>query len=67
MNTIMLMPFSLKIIYGLIADNLVIFGSRKKAFFIIGGLSQFVALQLIFWINFKTHWPMVIAITIVNT
>ena len=35
------LPWSLKIIYGLISDNVPIFGSRRKSYLIIGALLQF--------------------------
>lgn len=38
------MPWSLKIFYGLISDNLPIFGSRRKSYLIIGSLLQFVTM-----------------------
>lgn len=43
--------------YGLIADNVQIFGSRKRVFFVIGGLLQVVAMQLLFWVEFKNPGP----------
>ena len=38
------LPWSLKIFYGLISDNLPIFGSRRKSYLIIGALLQFVTM-----------------------
>ena len=35
------LPWSLKICYGLISDNIPIFGSRRKSYLIIGALLQF--------------------------
>ena len=38
------LPYAIKIVYGLIVDNVVICGSRKKAFIIIGSLMHFISL-----------------------
>jgi MFS family permease len=40
------MPWSLKFIYGAMADSISIFGSRKKAWLIFWGLFQTVALSI---------------------
>jgi len=42
-----ILPWSFKIIYGLIADNIPIFGSRRKCYLIINGLSQFLTLFIL--------------------
>ena len=44
-------PWTIKILYGIISDNLVIFGSRKRSYIIIGGAIQFTSLQIMFWFN----------------
>ena len=36
-------------LYGILSDNLVLFGSRKKSYIILGGCIQLVTLQIIFW------------------
>ena len=38
MMVIINIPFSFKLIYGLVIDNVVILGSRKRAYIITGGL-----------------------------
>ena len=40
--------------YGIVTDNLVIFGSRKRVYLIIGGLVQFITLQAVFWSKFQS-------------
>jgi MFS-type transporter involved in bile tolerance (Atg22 family) len=42
--TIVYIPWSFKILYGLISDNVPIFGSKRKSWLIIMGTLQFVAL-----------------------
>ena len=60
------LPWSFKLIYGLIADNVVIFGSRKKVFLVTGGLMQFMALQLLWWVPFEGPAPMAYLVMTVN-
>ena len=43
MATIML-PWSIKLLYGLISDNFVICGSRRKSYLLIGALTQFLSM-----------------------
>ena len=38
------LPWSLKICYGLISDNLPVFGTRRKSYLIIGAILQFVTM-----------------------
>ena len=38
------LPWSIKIIYGLISDNLPIMGSRRKSYLLIGALLQFLTM-----------------------
>jgi hypothetical protein len=49
------LPFTFKLFYGLIADNCALFGSRKKAYIVGGGLIQFICLQLLFWFMYENH------------
>lgn len=44
-------PWSIKIIYGLISDNVPIAGTRRKSYIIIMGILQFVSLMAIFFVN----------------
>lgn len=44
-------PWTIKILYGIISDNLMICGSRKKSYIFIGGFIQFSCLQLTFWFD----------------
>jgi len=38
------LPWSLKIIYGIIADNIPICGSRRKSYIIINGILQYLSM-----------------------
>ena len=42
------LPFSLKIVIGLISDSVPIFGSRRKAYILMAGMTQFTSMLLLF-------------------
>ena len=42
------MPWSLKVIYGLIADNVPIFGSKRRSYIALNGLLEFLFLVPLF-------------------
>ena len=63
---IVTLPWSLKLLYGLISDNVIIFGSRKRSFIILGSLIQLIALQLLFWSPFKGAGPIAYLSMFVN-
>ena len=56
------LPWSLKLLYGLMADNLSIGRSRKKGFIKIGVAFEFVALQILFWCAFSAETSIWVAI-----
>lgn len=41
-------PWSVKIIYGLISDNVPLFGTRRKSYIVLMGILQFFSLAFIF-------------------
>lgn len=49
------LPWSLKIFYGLVSDNLPIFGSRRKSYLIIGALLQFFTMIMLGLNHSKTE------------
>lgn len=49
-NSLISFPWSIKILYGLISDSFPIYGSRKRAYIMLGGLLQFFCLQVMFWV-----------------
>ena len=55
-------PWSLKLLYGLVADNLHINGSRKKSFVLIGAIVQFLSLQTLFWFDFTKETSVIVAL-----
>jgi hypothetical protein len=61
-TSIIHIPWSLKIIYGLISDNVPIFGYRRKSYIVIMGLIQFIALYSVF--HFQPKEPIVVALII---
>lgn len=52
-TTIIGLPWSIKIIYGLISDNIPIFGSRRKPYIVLMGLIQFSSLASIYCFNIQ--------------
>lgn len=53
-------PWSFKIIYGLISDNVPLCGTRRKSWLIIMGILQFLSLMSLFIFEFDD--PLVVAI-----
>ena len=43
------LPWSLKILYGLISDNIPICGTRRKSWLIIMGVVEFTSLIILFF------------------
>lgn len=54
------LPWSLKILYGLISDNVPIFGTRRKSYLVIMGIIQFLCLFSIYAFTFDD--PLVVAV-----
>lgn len=44
MSAIISFPWCIKLLYGLIADNIPIFGSRRRSYLVINGIIAFLAL-----------------------
>lgn len=53
-------PWSFKILYGLISDNVPLCGTRRKSWLIIMGILQFLSLMSLFIFEFDD--PLVVAI-----
>ena len=53
-------PWSIKIIYGLLSDNVPLFGTRRKSYLILMGCLQFVALITIYFLHETS--PMLVAV-----
>ena len=46
--SMIMMPWSVKILYGLISDNVPLFGTRRRSYVVIMGLLEFAALLSIY-------------------
>lgn len=55
-------PWSFKIVYGLISDNVPLFGTRRKSYLIIMGIIQFLSLFSLYAFEFDD--PLVVAIVL---
>jgi MFS-type transporter involved in bile tolerance (Atg22 family) len=47
-NSLIMLPWSLKILYGLITDNVPVFGLKRKPYLIFFGVLQFIFMFLAF-------------------
>ena len=47
LTSVIYMPWTIKIFYGLIADNVRIFGSKRKSYIVFNGLAQFVIMIIL--------------------
>ena len=59
-------PWSIKIFYGLITDNVPIIGLKRKPYLILFGLLQFVFMAVIFFGDFDSGLPVAIFLTLVS-
>lgn len=50
-NSVITLPWSLKIIYGLISDNVKLCGLKRKPYLIFFAFVQFISMFCIFWIE----------------
>ena len=63
--SIVLIPWSLKIIYGIITDNVTICGTKRKSWLIIMGFIEFISLFYLFY--FIPSDPLVVALLLATT
>ena len=49
--SVLAIAWSIKIVYGLVSDNIPIFGTRRKSYVIIMGLIQFLSAFWVFMFN----------------
>jgi MFS family permease len=61
-NSIIHIPWSFKILYGLISDNVPLCGTRRKSYLVIMGIIQFLALFSIYCFEYED--PLVVAIVL---
>lgn len=55
-------PWSLKLLYGLIVDTCSIGHSRKKGFMLLGALIEFFSLMILFWVEFSADYALIVAL-----
>ena len=48
------LPWSIKIVYGLISDNVPIAGTRRKSYIVLMGILQFISLIAIYFLHSST-------------
>lgn len=56
-------PWSVKIIYGLISDNIPILGTRRKSYLVIMGILQFVSLITIYFMHASSAMLVAVCLT----
>lgn len=56
------LPWSIKLLYGLVSDNVPIFGTRRKSYIIIMGILQFFALIIAFGIHKSSSYGVAICL-----
>ena len=46
-------PWSIKLVYGLLSDNVAMFGSKRRSYVVLMGLLQFISLLAVFLFELK--------------
>lgn len=57
-------PWSIKIVYGLMSDNLPIMGTRRKSYIVLMGVIQFLALISIYFFHASSAISVAVFLTI---
>jgi hypothetical protein len=60
------LPWSIKIIYGLISDNVPILGSKRKSYIILMGFLQFIALVVAFGFHKSSNLGVAICLSMAS-
>lgn len=63
----LIMPWSIKIIYGFISDNIPIAGTRRKSYVVLMGCTSFCVLSGLFFFEIKNGLSITILLTIYST
>ena len=63
---IMHVPWTLKIFYGLLSDNVPLFGTHRKSYIVGMGCLQFLTLLLTFFLHNTSALTVTILLTIAN-
>ena len=59
-------PWTIKIMYGLISDNIPLFGTRLKSYLVIMGFVQFFSLSILFLIHDWSAWTVTMCMVTAN-
>jgi len=57
------LPWSIKLLYGLMSDNIPIMGTKRKSYIVIMGFMQFVALIMAYWLHANTALGVALLLT----
>jgi MFS family permease len=60
------LPWGIKIFYGIISDNVPIFGTRRKSYLIIMGIIQFLALFALYAFMFEDPLGVALVLALAN-
>jgi MFS-type transporter involved in bile tolerance (Atg22 family) len=58
------LPWSIKILYGLISDNVPIAGTRRKSYIVLMGVLQFLSLISIYFLHSSTPYAVAACLTV---
>ena len=58
------LPWSIKIVYGLISDNVPIAGTRRKSYIVLMGVLQFLSLITIYFLHSSTPVAVAACLTV---
>jgi len=69
LSSIIGFPWCIKLVYGLIADNIPLFGSKRKSYLILNGLLSFLFLLPLIpdWITSKYIITVFLTLNVMNT
>lgn len=69
LSSIIGFPWCIKLVYGLIADNIPLFGSKRKSYLILNGLLSFFFLLPLIpdWITSKYIITVFLTLNVMNT
>ena len=65
-SSIMTLPWSLKIIYGLISDNVPICGLKRRPYLIFFGYLQFITMYTIYSLDYDNTPALTVALLIMT-
>ena len=60
------LPWTIKIIYGMISDNIQLFGTNRKSYIMLMGFTQFLALVMVWGMHDSNPELVTFLLTIAN-